>query len=175
MRRLVLIATLVLLVSPSGAHAAIININTANAAQLDTLPGIGPSKAAAIIDYRTTHGPFARIEDIQNVKGIGPSTFEGLTPLISVTSESTVQPQSPPQSSYRKQPVEPALTDKIIEPVHAEEGVRAPRATSELAALGAALPQQGDSPSSTGSLFRSVWTLGFLGLLVLAGGALMIL
>ncbi len=48
-----------------------VNINTANASLLDTLPGIGPVKAQNIIDYRTEHGPFLSIEEIQNVWGIG--------------------------------------------------------------------------------------------------------
>ena len=53
-----------------------LNINTAVAEDLDLLPGIGPSKAAAIIDYREKHGDFKRKEDIQNVPGIGPAIFE---------------------------------------------------------------------------------------------------
>ncbi|MFA5942666.1 MAG: helix-hairpin-helix domain-containing protein [Candidatus Paceibacterota bacterium] len=69
---------------PAFAYAATVDINTANAALLDTLPGIGPSKAAAIIDYRTQHGPFVRIEDIQKVSGIGPSTYAEIKPFITV-------------------------------------------------------------------------------------------
>lgn len=70
---------------PTFAYAALININTADSALLDTLPGIGPSKAAAIIDYRNVHGLFARIEDIQNVNGIGSGvTYTNIAPLITV-------------------------------------------------------------------------------------------
>lgn len=69
---------------PVFAHAALININVANAELLDTLPGIGPSKAAAIITYRNEHGPFSKIEDIQNVNGIGPSTYTDIKSLITV-------------------------------------------------------------------------------------------
>lgn len=61
-----------------------ININTADKQTLMELPGIGESKAQAIIDYRTKNGPFASIEDIQNVSGIGPATFENLKDLITV-------------------------------------------------------------------------------------------
>ncbi len=74
----------IFLITPFVAFAALININTADAALLDTLPGIGPSKAAAIIDYRTQHGLFVHIEDIQNVSGIGPSTYADIAPLITV-------------------------------------------------------------------------------------------
>lgn len=62
-----------------------VNINTATVAQLDTLPRIGPAIAQRIIDYRTANGPFQTIEEIQNVRGIGPATFEQLKDLITVT------------------------------------------------------------------------------------------
>lgn len=62
----------------------LININTATAAELDTLPGIGPTTAKKIIDYRDENGPFATIEDIQNVSGIGPATFDEIKDLITV-------------------------------------------------------------------------------------------
>jgi len=74
---------------PAFAHAALLNINTADATLLDTLPGIGPAYATRIVEYRTAHGPFARIEDIQNVSGIGPSTYAGIAPLITVGDTST--------------------------------------------------------------------------------------
>ncbi|MBI2410253.1 helix-hairpin-helix domain-containing protein [Candidatus Kaiserbacteria bacterium] len=68
-----------------------ININTADAALLDTLPGIGPAYAARIVEYRAAHGPFARTEDIQNVSGIGPSTYAEIAPFITVASASVSQ------------------------------------------------------------------------------------
>ncbi len=61
-----------------------ININTASLTELDTLPGIGPIKAQAIIDYRTQNGAFQKIEDIMNVSGIGEATFNDLKDLITV-------------------------------------------------------------------------------------------
>lgn len=59
-----------------------INLNTASQSELETLPGIGPSKALAIIDYRETNGGFQTIEDLKNIGGIGEKTFEKLKEQI---------------------------------------------------------------------------------------------
>ncbi|WP_232843431.1 helix-hairpin-helix domain-containing protein [Sporosarcina beigongshangi] len=61
-----------------------ININTADAEQLMTIPGIGPSKAAAIIQYREEQGLFKMPESLMDVSGIGQKTFEKLAPLVTV-------------------------------------------------------------------------------------------
>ena len=61
-----------------------ININTASLEELDTLPGIGPTTAANIITFREQNGPFANIEDIINVSGIGLGTYERIKDLITV-------------------------------------------------------------------------------------------
>ena len=62
----------------------LVNINTATLEQLDTLPGIGPVTAHDIIDYRTAHGPFASIEHLMDVSGIGSVTFENIKGLVTV-------------------------------------------------------------------------------------------
>lgn len=69
---------------PSGqpATGGKVNLNTADSAALETLPGIGPTLAQRIIDYRQSHGPFERIEDLLQVSGIGQATFEGMKDLI---------------------------------------------------------------------------------------------
>lgn len=59
------------------ANAATIDINTADAATLDRgLKGVGAKTAAAIVDYRTKHGPFKTVDDLVKVKGVGPATVE---------------------------------------------------------------------------------------------------
>lgn len=64
--------------------SGIININSASLEELDVLPGIGPAYAQKIIDYREANGGFKTIDEIQNVKGIGPKTFEKMKDQITV-------------------------------------------------------------------------------------------
>jgi competence protein ComEA len=71
------------------AWAAGIDLNTADASALETLPGIGASKAAAIIQYRTDHGPFKTVDELDNVSGIGPSTLASVRDLVSVGAASS--------------------------------------------------------------------------------------
>jgi len=66
------------------AGTELIDINTASAAELDSLPGIGPSLAQRIIEYREENGPFLTTEDIINVSGVGPGTYENMKDLITV-------------------------------------------------------------------------------------------
>jgi competence protein ComEA len=61
-----------------------INLNTATQAELEALPTIGPTKAAQIMAYRQKIGTFIKIEEIQNVPGIGPETFEKIKDLITL-------------------------------------------------------------------------------------------
>lgn len=77
---------LALLFSP-WANAAV-NINTADGGALDSLPGIGPARAQAIIAYRQAHGPFAQVEDLRQVPGIGPKLLERLRGQVTVEAAS---------------------------------------------------------------------------------------
>ncbi len=61
-----------------------VNINTADAAALDTLPRVGPAMAARIIAWREANGRFNSIEDLMSVTGIGEKTFDGLKDLVTV-------------------------------------------------------------------------------------------
>lgn len=62
----------------------VININTATVGELDTLPGIGPSTAQKIVDYRDENGPFDSAEAVMNVSGIGEAKFDQIAPFITV-------------------------------------------------------------------------------------------
>lgn len=68
--------------SPAGA--AKVNLNTADLAQLETLPGVGPVLAERIIQWRTDNGKFTSVEDLDEVSGVGEKTFERLAPLVTV-------------------------------------------------------------------------------------------
>ena len=61
-----------------------INLNTATAAQIASLPGIGPKAAQRIVEYRQKNNGFKKIEELMNVKGIGEKSFLKLKPLITV-------------------------------------------------------------------------------------------
>jgi len=61
-----------------------ININTADATELDKLPNIGPARAADIISYREENGGFQSIEELKNIKGIGDKTFEEMKDLVTI-------------------------------------------------------------------------------------------
>src|SRR5215470_13125438 len=66
---------------PAGA---VVNINTASAAELDALPGIGAKTAALIVEYRQKNGPFKKVEELMNVRGIGEKNFLKLKPQLTV-------------------------------------------------------------------------------------------
>lgn len=69
---------------PAQSQKGKVNLNKATEEELQTLPGIGPSKAKAIIQYRQEHGGFKSVDELKNVSGIGDKTFEKLKPEISV-------------------------------------------------------------------------------------------
>jgi competence protein ComEA len=77
-----------LILTPTPFEGELININTADSTLLQTLPGIGPTNAQRIIDYRETNGPFQIIEDLLKVSGIAPATLDRIRPLITVGNTS---------------------------------------------------------------------------------------
>ncbi len=77
------------------ASGSTININTATATELAYLPGVGPSKAEAIIKYRKGH-PFKKVEQIMRVKGIGRKSFKTMKPFIRIDGTTTVKKKVKP-------------------------------------------------------------------------------
>lgn len=68
----------------ASAPAQVVNINTATAAQLEALPGIGPSMAQRIVSHREKNGPFKKLEDLMNIQGIGEKSFLKLRPMLTI-------------------------------------------------------------------------------------------
>jgi competence protein ComEA len=71
-------------VGSATSAAGIVDINSATLSDLDALPGVGPSTAQAIIDYRTANGPYASVDDLLNVRGIGPSKLAAMRARVRV-------------------------------------------------------------------------------------------
>jgi len=98
----------------SQSSAGVVNINTAEAAQLAFLPRVGLKAAQRIIDYRTEHGPFAKTTDLMQVKGFGDKSFERLSAYIVVEGKTTLtskvsgprKPRSSKASRSRPNPAE---------------------------------------------------------------------
>ncbi|HET7097046.1 MAG TPA: helix-hairpin-helix domain-containing protein [Casimicrobiaceae bacterium] len=90
----------------SGAALAALNLNTATKEELIALPGIGPAKAQAILDYRNAHGGFKSVEELKDVKGIGAKRFEKLK------GELTVAPAKPGARAADKGGAAPQRTAK---------------------------------------------------------------
>ncbi len=84
MKKTLLTVLIFLFLTASAFAGALININTADQATLESIPHIGPAKAAAIMAYRKVH-PFESIEDLANVKGIGAATVEKIKELLCVS------------------------------------------------------------------------------------------
>jgi competence protein ComEA len=68
----------------AGTGGSLVNLNSATEAQLDTLPGVGPSTAAKIVAYRSEHGGFRTVDELMEVPGIGPAKFAELKDLVTV-------------------------------------------------------------------------------------------
>ncbi len=64
--------------------STLVNINAAGATELEALPGIGEVLAATIVAYRDEHGPFATVDQLEDVSGIGPSTLEEIRDFVTV-------------------------------------------------------------------------------------------
>lgn len=72
---------------PAASAATPINLNTATAAQLEALPGIGPRTAQLIVQHREKNGNFKKVEELMNIKGIGEKSFLKIKPMVTVGGE----------------------------------------------------------------------------------------
>ena len=89
---LVLAALVLGAVSASAAEARrVVNVNTADTAQLALLPRVGPAVAQRIVDFRKENGPFKSPEDLMLVQGIGEKTYQLIRPYVAVSGETTLK------------------------------------------------------------------------------------
>lgn len=84
-----------------------INLNTANAQQLQQVPGIGPATADKILKMRKSYGPFKSVDDLRAIKGIGPKRLEKMRKYL--TAGKTAVPQKPARAGTKSKSTSPAL------------------------------------------------------------------
>jgi competence protein ComEA len=73
-------------VAPTVVSTEVVNLNSATAAQIASLPGIGPKTADLVVQYRQKNGPFKKIEEIMNVRGVGEKSFLKIKDRLSVAA-----------------------------------------------------------------------------------------
>ena len=92
----------------AGAAMASVNLNTATAQQLETLNGVGPAKAQAIIAYRTQNGPFKSVQDLSKVPGLTQPTVAKLASELTVAPSATTAASNAPATTAPTAPTAPA-------------------------------------------------------------------
>lgn len=109
-----------------------VNINTATAQELQTLNGIGPAKAAAIVEYRTANGPFKSPEDIKNVRGIGNGIYQKISSEITVGNGQTARTPAarPAAQQQQPQPATPAAKPSASKPAATRPAANKPAAAN---------------------------------------------
>ena len=98
---------------PAGASDGVVNINTAEASDLALLPGVGPSTAGRIVEFRTENGKFESATDLMLVRGIGERSFERMAPYVTIEGETTLTekvriPRAQPAPDGESGPDEPS-------------------------------------------------------------------
>ena len=96
MKKLIPIIALVLIAVAAGAVAGetgskgVVNVNTASSTELQLLPRVGPALAGRILEFREANGPFAAVDELVAVKGIGETSLEKLRPFVTVNGQTTL-------------------------------------------------------------------------------------
>jgi competence ComEA-like helix-hairpin-helix protein len=79
--------------SVSKGEISVLNVNVASADEMASVPGLGEKKSQAIVKFREKHGPFARLEDLKKVDGIGDKLFEKIRQYVTVKADSAIKAQ----------------------------------------------------------------------------------
>jgi competence protein ComEA len=105
------------------AAADLIDLNTADQKELAQVPGVGPKMAEAIVDYRRVHGPFRSVDELRNVRGVGPITFEKVRNQFRLSSPPPAPVgDEPPSPQPQVQPPAPAVPAQAPAPRPARGG-----------------------------------------------------
>jgi len=97
-----LLAAVPVLAADAPAERGVVNINTAGAADLARLPGVGPSLAQRIVEHREKNGAFKAIDDLMLVRGIGEKSFERIRPYLTTSGATTLSADVPSPRPARK-------------------------------------------------------------------------
>ena len=118
---------------------AAVDINSATAAELDALKGIGPVKAKAIVEYREKNGPFKSVDDLTKVKGIGKATLEGLRKDVSVagTPARAAAPQASAKNGAETKPMDRKAAEAKPASASASATLKTPASASAKASASA--------------------------------------
>jgi competence protein ComEA len=112
-----LVALFAALFAYIGLAFAAVNINTATKEQLESLNGVGPVKAQAIIDYRTKNGPFKSLDDLKKVDGIGDATFDKIKKDVALSGQTKVAEAAKADAKKEEaKKAEPKKDEKKAEP-----------------------------------------------------------
>jgi competence protein ComEA len=85
----------------SGIATAAVNLNTASKAELETVKGIGPQKAEAIVEYRKKNGPFKKVDDLKKVSGFGDKSVAKMRSELTVSAADSDKPASAKKEEHK--------------------------------------------------------------------------